>query len=129
MKIILRTFAVATLAVALSACALLGQWGIGQGAQDTGRGVLTAYELAQEGALIYGALPVCDPALPDVKICRNKDLWIKIKVAEDAATTAIIAAKPALRGDKLDAGEIAAAVTAIAAVKDLLTSAHKELGK
>ena len=112
----------------LGGCAILGSWGIGQEAQDKARGVLVAYELGQDAALIYGSLPLCKPALPFVKICRNAAIWAKIKVATSAATAAVVIARPALRGEKLDAGEIADAVAKIAAVSQNINEAKMALG-
>jgi hypothetical protein len=129
MKIILRTIAVASLTASLAACALFGQVGIGPGGRDAARTVLTVYELAQEGVLIYGNLPLCNPQTPAVKVCRNAALWKKIQVAEDAATGAIMAAQPVLRGDEADIGQLADVALKIKAVTDRMSEANKGLGK
>lgn len=117
------------LLIALSGCAAFGEWGIGQSAQDKARGVLVAYELAQDGALIYGSLPLCRPEVSQVKICRSAVIWAKIKATTGAATAAIVLARPVLRGEKLDAGEIADALAKVAAVGENLSQAKNELGR
>jgi hypothetical protein len=126
---IIRFFGLGIAVVALSGCAVFGEWGIGQSTQDKARGVLVAYEVAQDAALIYGSLPLCKPETPQVKICRSAAIWAKIKSTTSAATAAIGIARPALRGDKQDAGEIADAVAKIAAVGANLSQAKTELGK
>jgi hypothetical protein len=126
---IIRFFGIGIAVVALSGCAVFGEYDIGQKGRNAARGALTAYELAQQGALIYGSLPLCKPDTPLVKICRSKTIWRKIQVAEDAATTAVVAAGPVLRGDKQDVGEIADVITKVAAVGAELSAAHKEMGK
>lgn len=129
MKTILKIMAVAGLTLSLTACALLGSFGLGQGGQDAARGALTAYELAQEAALIYAALPLCKPELPNVKICRDQAIWKKIKAAEDVATNAIVTAAPVLRGDQVDAGEIAGVLLKLKALSAELGNAQTKLGK
>jgi hypothetical protein len=129
MRTTIRVLGVACLAWALTACALLGEYGIGQSSRDAVRGALTAYELAQRGALIYGSLPLCKPEVPAIKVCRSQSIWNKIKAAEDVATSAVIAAGPVLRGDKQDVGEIANVITKVAAVGTQLSAAYSEMGK
>jgi len=117
--------AVAT-AIALTACALLAPIGKDAEAARAARVTLAAYETAQQAILIYGRLPTCD-ALEPSKICKDKDVWAKIKIVEATATRAIAEAAPVLNGAEVDAGQLVAALAAIENVKSAIREARARL--
>ncbi len=124
MNSILKTFAAATLMLAVAACALLAPIGADDEARRTAKVTLAAYETAQQAILIYGRLPDCAPEAASFRLCKQRGLWLKIKAAEKAATTAIAEATPVLNGAQVDAGQLVAALGAIEAVKDAVAEAQ-----
>ena len=126
MRRVLITMAAATAAVMLTACALLAPLGKDDEARRAANVTLAAYETAQQAILIYGHLPTCGPLEPS-KICKDKDIWAKIKVVEATATQAIAAATPVLNGSTADAGQLVAALMAIENVKSAVKDAQAKL--
>lgn len=127
MKTILRAMAAASAAVLLSACALLAPMRADDDARYAANVTLTAYEATQQALLLYGRLPNCDPANGALRFCKRDRLWQKIKIVEAAASKSIYAALPVLNGTKADAGELVAAVTAIAKVTAAVREAQAAL--
>ena len=60
-------------------------------------------------------------------LCRDQSLWTKIKTVEAAATKAIAEATPVLNGDRLDEGQLIAALMALENVKQAITEAQTKL--
>ena len=127
MRRIINTFAAATIALALAACALLQPMGAADDARRAAKVTLTAYETAQQAILIYARLPLCDAKAGIGGLCRDRKLWTKIKAVEASATKAIAAATPVLNGTKADAGELIAALVAIDQVKAAIQEAQSTL--
>lgn len=127
MKTILNTLLAAALSVSIAACALLQPVGGDDDARRAAKVTLTAYEAAQEAILIYGRMPACDPEAGVKWMCRDPELWAKIKVYERAATAAIAEATPVLNGSKADAGQLLRAIMAIDRVKSALKEASVSL--
>jgi uncharacterized protein (UPF0548 family) len=119
--------ATAVLAVALAACALLAPLGRDDEARRVAKVTLAAYETTQQAILIYGRLPTCDAEAGVVRLCKNREVWSRIKVVERAATTAIAEAAPVLNGTQADAGQLVAALMAIENVKNAVGEAHAKL--
>jgi len=127
MRTILKTMAAACFAVAITACALLVPLGKDDEARRAAKITLAAYETTQQAILIYGRLPTCDPEAEVIRLCKDRELWGKIKAVERAATTAIAEATPVLNGTKVDAGELVAAFAAIENVKAAVKQAQAKL--
>jgi hypothetical protein len=83
---------------------------------------LTVWAYTQRGVLIYGHLPNCDPQLPDLKICKDREAWGKVKSIEAATTATILAARPIVEAGTDDAaflmGVAAAVNTAIIEINE-----------
>lgn len=129
MNTILRTLGLAATGVLLAACALLQPIGKDDDARKAARVALAAYETTQQAALIYGRLKPCDPDPKSAfdRFCRNASVWAKIKAADKAAVTAIVAATPVLNAEKADAGELVAALAAIATVRQAVGEAVAQI--
>lgn len=129
MKTILRVMAATSVAVLLTACALLAPMRADDEARHGAKVALAAYELTQRAALIYGNLKPCDPDPKSAfeRICRDAKVWAKIKAADKAAVAAIVAATPVLNAETVDAGEIARALAAIATVKTAVDEALTQI--
>lgn len=74
---------------------------------------LTVWSYTQDGILIYGRLPNCDPELPDMKICKDRDAWAKIKRIEAQTSATILAAKPLIEAGSNDIAFLAGVVSAV----------------
>lgn len=127
MKTILKVMAAATVAVVLTACALLRPLGADDEARRGAKVTLAAYNTTQQALLIYGQLPLCDQATGVKWICRSGEIWAQIKIVERAASLAIAEATPVLNGSKADAGELLRAIMAIDRVKALIATANANL--
>lgn len=125
MRTALNSMFVASIGIVLAACALLAPFGRDAEARRVARVTLSAYETTQQAILIYGRLPNCGDLAP--KICKDKEVWAKIKVVEAAATRAIGEATPVLNGSRGDAGQLVAALAAIANVKAAVQEARWKL--
>jgi uncharacterized protein (UPF0548 family) len=124
---VINTLAAASLAVALAACALLAPLGKDDEARRAAKVTLTAYEATQQAILIYGRLPTCDAEAGVVRLCKDREVWARIKIVEKAATTAIAEATPVLNGTEADAGQLVAALMAIQNVKSAVGEAQTKL--
>jgi hypothetical protein len=118
--------AAASMAVIVTACALLAPLGADDEARRAAKITLSAYEATQQAILIYGHLPTCGPLEPS-KICKDKQVWARIKVVEAAATAAIAEATPVLNGSEADGGQLVAALMAIENVKGAINEAQAKL--
>ncbi len=117
MRAVLRVMSGAALAVALAACALLAPLGVDDEARRGAKITLAAYETTQQAILIYGRLPDCAPETTTFRLCKQHGIWVKIKAADRLAVTAITQATPILNGEQADAGQLVAALAAIANVR------------
>lgn len=124
---VVNTMAAAILAVTFAACALLAPLGHDDEARQAAKMTLAAYETTQQAILIYGRLPTCDAEAGVVRLCKDRDVWARIKVVEKAATTAIAEATPVLNGTQVDAGQLVAALMAIENVKNAVGEAQAKL--
>lgn len=127
MRTILNTFAAATTAVLLAACALLQPLNADDDARRAAKITLTAYEATQQAILIYARLQPCEAETTVGPLCRDEKLWSKIKTVEAAATKAIAAATPVLNGQAADEGQLIAALIAIENVKQAVGQAQTKL--
>ena len=114
-------------AIALTACALLQPFGKDDEARRAAKVTLAAYETTQQAILIYGRLPNCDAEAGAIRLCKQRDVWAKIKIVEAAATRAIAEATPVLNGTEADAGQLVAALTAMENVKSAVLEAQTKL--
>lgn len=127
MRTLLRVQAAMIAAIVLTACALLQPLGGADAqARRAAKVTLAAYETTQQAILIYGRLPTCGPAEPS-RICKDREVWAKIKIVEKAATTAIAEATPVLNGSEADAGQLVGALNAILRVRDVVKEAQTKL--
>lgn len=78
------------------------------------KATITTYaDVYQPGVIVYGRLPSCSkPSSP--LICRDDAVFHKLQAADLAATSTILAAQKVLEGSIADAGQITAAINAIA---------------
>lgn len=127
MRTILNTFAAATMAVLLAACALLQPMNADDDARRAAKITLTAYEATQQAILIYARLAPCEAETTVGPLCRDANLWSKIKTVEAAATKAIAEATPVLNGQAADEGQLIAALIAIENVKQAVSQAQTKL--
>jgi len=117
MRTILRTLFAATFATAVSACALLQQTGTDDEAMHAAKVALTAYaDFVQPAIITYGQLPTCG-ASAIKPLCKDAGAWVKLKAADAAATSSILAAKGVLEGAASDTGQIAQAIADINAAQ------------
>lgn len=58
------------------------------------RAALKVWSLAQRAALVYGRMPNCDPAIPDLKVCKDPKVWAKVKDVDLEYSAKILAARP-----------------------------------
>ncbi len=114
-------------AIALTACALLAPIEHDDEARRAAKITLVAYETTQQAILIYGRLPTCDAEAGMIRLCKQREVWAKIKIVEAAATRAIAGATPVLNGSEVDAGQLAAALMAIENVKSAVSEAQTKL--
>lgn len=114
-------------AIALTACALLAPLGADDEARRGAKITLAAYETTQQAILIYGRLPTCDAEAGMIRLCKQREVWTKIKIVEAAATHAIAEATPVLNGAEADAGQLVAALMAIENVKAAVTEAQTKM--
>jgi hypothetical protein len=122
MQRILHVLFAATLTTCITACALLEQTGTGDEAMRAAKVALTAYaDFVQPAIITYGQLPTCGPAAPK-PLCKDAGAWTKLKAADAAATSSIVAAQAVLEGSSSDTGQIAQAIADITAAQ----SAFKE---
>lgn len=126
-RVLLGTLFTASTAVLLTACALLAPLGKDDEARRAAKVTLTAYEAAQQAILIYGRLPTCDAEAGMVRLCKDRAVWQRLKVAEKAATTAIAEATPILNGTRVDEGQLVAALIAVENVKRAVSDAQHGL--
>ena len=124
---IVRTMIAASGAAMLTACALLTPLARDDDARRAAKVTLAAYETTQQAILIYGRLPSCDAEAGLVRFCRDRAVWTRIKIVEAAASTAIARATPVLNGTEVDAGQIVAALSAIAEVRNAIGEAQSKL--
>lgn len=127
MKTIVRGLLSASILVVATACALLRPVGVGDEARRAANITLTAYEALQQAILIYGRLPTCDVEAGLMRLCKDRDLWRRIKVVEAAATRTISEAAPVLNGEEIDAGQLVAAAVAIEGVRRAIDDANARL--
>lgn len=127
LRYVLNTMAAAYIAAALAACALLAPLGHDDEARRAAKITLAAYETTQQAILIYGRLPTCDAEAGVVRLCKDRDVWTRIKIVEKAASTAIAEATPVLNGTEVDAGQLVAALMAIENVKNAVGEAQTKL--
>lgn len=114
---VLRIFNVSALlfVLSLSGCALMKP---SQGTlQDTEVAISIWTDFVQPTIITYGSLPDCTPDNPNLKVCKDRPTWLKIKAAAWAAHTAIQAAAPVLLGDVPDTGQLTKAYDAITAAR------------
>jgi hypothetical protein len=97
-----------------------------QTAMTSAKVTLSAYETVQQGMIIYGSLETCPKSKP---ICKDHELWQKIKAAELVATTAIVEATPVLNGTEADLGQALKAYEAIEKVREAFVEANVRLAK
>ena len=117
MRRILHILFAATLAVGVSACALLQQSGTDDEAMRAAKIALTTYaDFVQPAIITYGQLPTCGAAAPK-PLCKDAGAWAKLKAADAAATSSILAAKGVLEGSAADSGQIAQAIADVTAVQ------------
>jgi len=114
-------------AIALTACALLAPLGHDDEARRAAKVTLAAYETTQAAILIYGRLPTCDGEAGAIRLCKQREVWAKIKIVEAAATRAIAEATPVLNGTQADAGQLVAALMAMENVKSAVQEAQTKL--
>jgi hypothetical protein len=124
---VVNTMAAASIAVMLAACALLAPLGKDDEARRAAKITLAAYETTQQAILIYGRLPTCDAGAGVVRLCKDAEVWARIKIVEKTASTAIAEATPVLNGAAVDAGQLVAALMAIENVKSAVGEAQTKL--
>ena len=125
-KIAALTVAIAT--IELGACsALQNLAGNSPAANDALIGVqavLTTYaDVFQPAIITYGRLPVCPNPTPSGTVCHDPAVLAKMKAADAAATKAIVSAQAVLEGSTADAGQITAAMQAVAAAEATISAA------
>jgi hypothetical protein len=117
MRRILHILFAATIAVGVSACALLQQSGTDDEAMRAAKIALTTYaDFVQPAIITYGQLPTCGAAAPR-PLCKDSGAWAKLKAADAAATSSILAAKSVLEGSAGDSGQIAQAIADVTAAQ------------
>lgn len=127
MRGIVNTLLALSVAVGLTACALLQPLGRDDEARRAAKLTLAAYETTQQAILIYGRLPTCDAEAGVIRLCKQRLLWSHIKIVDATATKAIAEATPVLNGTEVDAGQLVAALVAIENVKTAITRAQEQL--
>lgn len=122
MRNILHVLFAATLTTGITACALLQQTGTEDEAMRAAKVALTAYaDFVQPAIITYGQLPTCGPTAQK-PLCKDAGAWAKLKAADAAATSSIVAAQGVLDGSSSDRGQLAQAIADITAAQ----SAFKE---
>ena len=127
MRGIVNTLLASSVAVGLTACALLQPLGRDDEARRAAKLTLAAYETTQQAILIYGRLPTCDAEAGVIRLCKERLLWSRIKIVDATATKAIAEATPVLNGTEVDAGQLVAALVAIEKVKTAIARAQEQL--
>lgn len=127
LRMVMNTMAAAYIAAALAACALLAPLGHDDEARRAAKITLAAYETTQQAILIYGRLPTCDAEAGVLRLCKDREVWTRIKIVEKAASAAIAEATPVLNGAQADAGQLVAALMAIENVKNAVGEAQSKL--
>ncbi len=127
MRGIVNTLLASSVAVGLTACALLQPLGRDDEARRAAKLTLAAYETTQQAILIYGRLPTCDAEAGVIRLCKQRLLWSRIKIVDATATKAIAEATPVLNGTEVDAGQLVAALVAIENVKTAIARAQEQL--
>lgn len=118
----LKSLSIIALALSLGACALFGPPSQTR-LQTTATLVSVWTDFAQPTIDTYGSWPDCDPARPNLKLCRDHAFWVgKLQPAAWAAHTAIQAATPVLLGEVPDVGQLQAALDAINAAETAFKS-------
>ena len=117
MQRILHVLFAATLTTGITACALLQATGTDDEAMRAAKVALTAYaDFVQPAIITYGQLPTCGPAAPK-PLCKDAGAWAKLKAADTAATSSIVAAQAVLDGSSSDTGQLAQAIADINAAQ------------
>lgn len=124
---ITMTLAGAYVLAALTACALLAPLGKDDEARQAAKIALTAYETTQQAILIYRRLPTCDAEAGVTRLCKDRNVWSRIKSVEKAASTAIAKAAPVLNGAQPDSGQVVVALAAIEDVRNAIAEAQRNL--
>ena len=88
--------------------------------------LLTTYQTAQEGAILYGQLPSCDPVAGITQFCKDQEIWVRIKSADKVAVTAILDAYSVVNGLKADSGEMTKAMLAVDSFRQVLLDAQNK---
>lgn len=127
MRRVIDTMAVACVGAGLTACALLAPIGRDDEARRAAKVTLAAYEVTQQAILIYGRLPTCDVEAGVQRLCKDRGVWVRIKIVEEAASKAIARATPVLNGVEADAGQLVAALVAIEDVRAVIGEAQSKL--
>jgi hypothetical protein len=122
MKTVSHILFAACMATIIAACALLQPLDADDDARRAAKVVLTAYKATQQALLIYGRLPDC--AMGTRPLCKERDLWRKLKAGEAAATQAIAEAAPVLNARQIDTDQLVAAIIAIENVNAILIDAQ-----
>ena len=123
MQRILHVLFAATLTAGITACALLQQTGTDDEAMRAAKVALTTYaDFIQPAIITYGQLPTCGPAAPK-PLCKDSGAWTKLKAADAAATSSIVAAQGVLEGSAADTGQLAQAITDITAAQSAFKQA------
>ena len=117
MRRILHVLFAATITAGVAACALLQQTGTDDQARRAARVALTAYaDFVQPAIITYGQLPTCGPTAAK-PLCKDAGAWAKLKTADAAATSSIVAAQSVLEGTTADNGQVAQAIADINAAQ------------
>jgi hypothetical protein len=123
MQRILQVLFAATLTTGITACALLEQTGTDDAAMRAAKVALTAYaDFVQPAIITYGQLPTCGLAAPK-PLCKDAGAWAKLKAADAAATSSIVAAQAVLEGSSSDTGQIAQAIADVTAAQSTFKEA------
>ncbi len=77
------------------------------------RTALIVWSYTQDGVLIYGSLPNCDPENPDLKFCKSRSAWAKVKEIEATTSATILAAKPMVEAGTDDAAFLMGVASAV----------------
>ena len=126
MKTITNVLVACVTLVLATACALLAPHQLDGGARRAAAMTLETYAILQQAVLIYGHLPPCTTP-PQVRLCRDREHWQRIRAAEKAASEAIAAATPVLNAEEIDTGQLLRASAAIDTVTRALSEARKQL--
>lgn len=117
-----RLFLIAATAALLCGCQAI-QGSIGDNAtkdaMKAAQVAITTYaDIYQPAVIAYGQLPEC----PAATFCRETAIFNKLKGADLAVTTSIVAAQEVLEGKAKDTGQITAAILAIGAAEQAIAA-------